>query len=136
MSEFLEILSPSAKADLEAIMPLVKELANNIKQINNFKASSTPSGADKGSLALADAYKKREEQMDKARVALQKLSDAEAQKKAQMAAMFTAQEKANKKIEEQQRAYTELLARQKAATLALRDLVVETGKESVVTKKL
>ncbi len=140
MSEFLEILSEGALEELKQVQAIVKTLANDIKSINNFKPSSTPSGADKGSLALAEAYKKREEQMDKARVALQKLSDAEAkaeaQKKAQMAAMFTAQEKANKKIEEQQRAYTELLARQKAATLALRDLVVETGKESVATKKL
>ena len=140
MSEFLEILSEGALEELKQVQAIVKTLASDIKSINNFKPSSTPSGADKGSLALAEAYKKREEQMDKARIALKKLSDAEAkavaQKKAQMDAMFTAQEKANKKIEEQSRAYTELLARQKAATLALRDLVVETGKESAATKKL
>lgn len=57
--EFIEVISEQTKAQIDAIMPLVRELANEIKTINGYKASSTPSGADKGIKGMTDAYKER-----------------------------------------------------------------------------
>lgn len=103
-SEFLEILSPSAKAELEAIMPLVKELADNIKQINNFKASGSPSGADKNIKGMTDGYKQQGDSIEKVRKELQKLSDAEkdaaSKKKASINSIWDAYEKGQKKEKE------------------------------------
>lgn len=80
MSEFLEILSPSAKAELQAIMPLVKELADNIKQINNFKASGSPSGADKNIKSITDAYEKQGSVLDQTRKKLEMIASLNKQK--------------------------------------------------------
>jgi tape measure domain-containing protein len=45
-NEFIEIISEQTKKQINDIMPLVKELADQIKTINNFKPANTPSGAD------------------------------------------------------------------------------------------
>lgn len=59
MSEFLEILSEGALEELKQVQSIVKSLASDIKNINNFKTSSTPSGADKGIQGITTAYKDR-----------------------------------------------------------------------------
>jgi tape measure domain-containing protein len=100
MSEFLEILSPSALEQLREAEKLVNKLANDIKTINNFKASSTPSGSDEKIKQLNIAYKEQsnalkllKQELDNATNAQiksnnQKISDirlSEAQRKATLA---------------------------------------------------
>ena len=94
MSEFLEILSPSAKADLEAIMPLVKELADNIKQINNFKASGSPSGADKNIKSITDAYEKQGSILDQTRKKLEMIASLNKQRYQEEAKLIADNDKA------------------------------------------
>jgi tape measure domain-containing protein len=72
MSEFLEILSPGALEELKQVQTLVKSLATDIKSINNFKTSSTPSGADENIKKLNIAYK---EQSDKLKIINQQVNN-------------------------------------------------------------
>jgi len=144
MSEFLEILSPTALEQLKQAEVLVNKLANDIKTINNFKASSTPSAADEKIKQLNIAYKEQtnslkllKQELDNATNAQiksnnQKISDirlSEAQRKATLA-----QEQAEKKITaEKQRAlaaserlnsaYNKLNAERTKAKNILRDLI-------------
>lgn len=72
--EFIEIISEQTKAQIDAIMPLVNELANKIKDINSFKASGTPSGADKNIKGLSDAYKEQAKSIEQVKAGLEKTS--------------------------------------------------------------
>jgi len=60
-NEFIEIISEQTKKQINDIIPLVKELADQIKTINNFRPANTPSGADKNVQAMNAAYKERGE---------------------------------------------------------------------------
>lgn len=73
-SEFIEVISEQTKAQIDAIMPLVNELANKIKDINSFKASGTPSGADKNIKGLSDAYKEQAKSIEQVKAGLEKTS--------------------------------------------------------------
>lgn len=156
-SEFIEVISEQTKAQIDAIMPLVRELANEIKTINGYKASNTPSGADKGIQGMNEAYKqqanaikllklendklfdsqKKEEQLKQQKLTTQtKETNAKKANLALTEAETRASEKKTQKLTEEGRAYNKILAKQQAVTKQLRDLVIETGKESEATKKL
>ena len=45
-SEFLEVISEQGLKDIQQAIDLTAKLAKQITDINNLKASSTPSGAD------------------------------------------------------------------------------------------
>lgn len=153
-SEFLEILSPNALEELKQVKTLVKSLADDIKSINNFKTSSTPSGADKNIKGLSDAYEKQAQSIEKVRVGLEKTSaiqkqveqTAKNQNKATQNLTkeelnyrqavergIKAKERANKAQAEMSRAYNQLLSKQKDAKKVLQDLIVTRGKESSAT---
>ncbi len=148
-SEFLEILSPSAKAELEAIMPLVKELADNIKQINNFKASGTPSGSDKNIKGMADAYQKQgkalqelsvmqkqiEQNAKNQTIATQKLTKEELSYVQAVEKGVKAKERevlANKKLSD---AYGQLTTKRNEAGRALQNLIASERASTAEIKK-
>ena len=93
-SEFIEILSPNAKAELEAIMPLVKELADNIKQINNFKASGSPSGGDKNIKGMTDSYKAQSSELEQIKKKLAMISSLNKQRYQEEAKLIADHDKA------------------------------------------
>ena len=134
-SEFLEILSPNALAELKQVEALVKTLASDIKSINNFKTSGTPSGADKNIKSLTDAYEKQAESIKKVSSGLKTVSLEERQalidKKA-LTKELDLQAKAQSKLVG---AYQNLVAKQQIAKRTLQDLVVAQGKNSVATKQ-
>jgi tape measure domain-containing protein len=94
MSEFIEIISPSAKAELEAIMPLVNTLANKIKEINNFKASGTPSGSDKNIKGMTDAYKGQTSELEQIRKRLEMIASLNKQRYQEEAKLIADHDKA------------------------------------------
>lgn len=94
MSEFLEILSPSAKADLEAIMPLVDKLAKDIKEINNFKASGTPSGADNAIKKQTESLKEQGNSLDQVKKKLEMISSLNKQRYQEEAKLIADNDKA------------------------------------------
>lgn len=156
-SEFIEIISEQTKAQIDAIMPLVRELAKSIKDINSFSVAGTPSGADKNINALNDAYKKRAENIAKVRAELekttaiqkqiennaknqtastQKLTKAELDYVSAVERGVKAKERevlATKKLND---AYGQLTTKRNEAARALQNSIVATGKYSSETKKL
>lgn len=156
-SEFIEIISEQTKAQIDAIMPLVRELAKSIKDINSFSVSGTPSGADKNINALNDAYNKRAENIAKVRTELekttavqkqiensaknqtsstQKLTKAELDYVSAVERGLKAKERevlATKKLND---AYGQLTTKRNEAARALQNSIVATGKYSTETKKL
>lgn len=93
-SEFIEILSPDAEAQLKAIMPLVEQLANNIKSINGFKTSSTPSGSDKGIQGMNDAYKAQSSELEQIKKKLAMISSLNKQRYQEEAKLIADHDKA------------------------------------------
>lgn len=156
MSEFLEILSEGALEELKQVQTLVKSLANDIKSINNFKTSSTPSGADKNIKSISDAYEQQSKSIEKVRLGLEKTSAIQSQveqtaKNQNKATQnltkeelsyanaiergMRAKERAAKAQTELSRAYVQLVSKQQQAKKTLQDLIVTQGTSSIATKK-
>ena len=83
MSEFIEFISPEALAKLKEAQGLVDKLAQSIKDSNNFKPSTTPSGADKNIQSLNEAYQKQDKIIQGLQSQLLKLSNVKTQYNAQ-----------------------------------------------------
>ena len=101
---FIEILSPSALAQLKEASEIVDKLVPQIEKISKFKVPTTPSGADNSAKQMELALIAQEKAMEKARIGLQKLSDAqkdaESKRKNSINAEWTAYEKAKNKEKE------------------------------------
>jgi tape measure domain-containing protein len=101
---FIEFLSPNALKELEAASAIVDKLVPQIEKISKFKAPKTPSGADNSAKQMEADLKAQEKAMEKARVGLQKLSDAQKQavskRNAEMNAEWAAYEKTKSKEKE------------------------------------
>lgn len=93
-SEFIEVISEQTKAQIDAIMPLVRELANEIKTINGYKASSTPSGADKGIKGMTDAYKAQSSELEQIKKKLAMISSLNKQRYQEEAKLIADHDKA------------------------------------------
>ena len=78
MSEFVEVVSPSALKELQAVnAELIKTIAG-VKTVNeNMIALKTPSGSDAGIKKLADQYLKLEANISKAQIMLEKQAQAQ-----------------------------------------------------------
>jgi len=157
MSEFLEILSPNALEQLKQAEELVSKLANDIKTINNFKPSNTPSGSDKNVQNLNTAYNERSVMLKKVStelekgIALQKTWENQAKNQttatqnktkaeldyvASVERGLKAKERevlANKKLND---AYGQLTTKRNEAARALQNSIIETGKYSAKTQQL
>ena len=101
---FIEFLTPDALAQLKQASEIVDKLVPQIEKISKFKAPKTPSGADNSAKQMEADLKAQEKAMEKARVGLQKLSDAQKQavskRNAEMNAEWDAYEKNKKKEKE------------------------------------
>ena len=130
MSEFIEILSPNAEAQLKAIMPLVEELANNIKTINGYKASSTPSGSDKGIQGLNNAYKEQTKELDEIKKRLLTITSLNKQRYQEEAKLIADNDKAL--TYQSQKELTQIKAKQAMIT----SLNKQKEQEVIVNEKL
>ena len=97
----IEFLTPDALAQLKQASEIVDKLVPQIEKISKFKAPTTPSGADNSAKQMEADLKAQEKAMEKARIGLQKLSDAQKQAEskriASINAEWTAYEKAKSK---------------------------------------
>jgi tape measure domain-containing protein len=128
-SEFIEILSPNAEAQLRAIMPLVEQLANNIKTINGYKASSTPSGADSGIKAMNDAYKAQNKELDEIKKRLITITSLNKQRYQEEAKLIADNDKAL--TYQSQKELTQIKAKQAMIT----SLNKQKGQEAIEAQK-
>lgn len=106
MAEFIEVLSPTALADLEKLNAKLIETVSSVDKINaKFKTISTPSGVDSATNDLSQKYKELEATVVKLQTQLQKSADANVRnaEKTRLAEIKLAQdrEKAFDKYEKQ-----------------------------------
>lgn len=142
MSEFIEILSPNTEAQLRDIMPLVEKLANHIKTINGYKASYTPSGADKGIQNMNTAYKNQGDALNNIKTSLGQVNEKKAK-----SASLTTQEKVDNAIilkQEKQKAtltsayadaYAKLNTQRTIAKTKLQDLIASEQASNAEIRK-
>jgi tape measure domain-containing protein len=101
---FIEFLSPNALAQLKEASAIVDKLVPQIEKISSYKAPKTPSGADSTAKEMEKALMAQEKAMEKARVGLQKLADAQKQAESKRIASINAEwaayEKAKSKEKE------------------------------------
>ena len=100
----IEFLTPDALAQLKEASAIVDKLVPQIEKISKFKAPTTPSGADNSAKQMEAALIAQEKAMEKARIGLQKLSDAQKQAESKRIASinseWAAYEKAKSKEKE------------------------------------
>jgi len=77
MSEFIEFISPEGFDKLSKAKGMVDEIAASIKSINDFKTSTTPSGADKTIKEINLAYKERANALKLVKQELDNVNNAE-----------------------------------------------------------
>ena len=100
----IEFLTPDALAQLKEASAIVDKLVPQIDKISKFKAPTTPSGADNTAKQMEAAIIAQEKAMEKARIGLQKISDAQKQAESKRIASINAEwvafEKAKSKEKE------------------------------------
>jgi tape measure domain-containing protein len=99
----IEFLSPNALAQLKEASAIVDKLVPQIEKISNYKAPKTPSGADSTAKEMEKALMAQEKAMEKARVGLQKLADAQKQAESKRIASINAEWAAYEKAKNQEK---------------------------------
>ena len=150
MAEFIEVLSPTALADLEKLNAKLIETVSSVDKINaKFKTISTPSGVDSATNDLSQKYKELEATVVKLQAQLQKSADANVRnaEKTRLAEIKLAQdrEKAFDKYEKQlareqaklktaEGAYQRIQNGLNSMTNAYRDLAIRKELNGTLTK--
>jgi hypothetical protein len=150
MAEFIEVLSPTALADLEKLNAKLIETVSSVDKINaKFKTISTPSGVDSATNDLSQKYKELEATVVKLQTQLQKSADANVRnaEKTRLAEIKLAQdrEKAFDKYEKQlareqaklktaEGAYQRIQNGLNSMTNAYRDLAIRKELNGTLTK--
>jgi tape measure domain-containing protein len=88
---FIEFLSPNALKDLNDALAVVDKLVIQIEKTKTYKAPTTPSGADSTAKEMEKALMAQEKAMEKARIGLQKLADAQKQAESKRIASINAE---------------------------------------------
>jgi len=150
MAEFIEVLSPTALADLEKLNAKLIETVSTVDKINaKFKTISTPSGVDSATNDLSQKYKELEATVVKLQAQLQKSADANVRnaEKTRLAEIKLSQdrEKAFDKYEKQlareqaklktaEGAYQRIQNGLNSMTNAYRDLAIRKELNGTLTK--
>jgi len=122
-NEFIEIISEQTKKQINDIMPLVKELADQITKINTFKPANTPSGADKNVQAMNDAYKEQGETIKKVNEQRTKAAALTTQQKVDNAIILKQEKQQATLTSAYADAYAKLNAQRTIAKTKLQDLI-------------
>jgi len=134
MSEFLEILSPNALEQLKQAEELVSKLATDIKTINSFKPSNSPSGSDKNIQGLNTAYKERGETFKNLAGLIDKVATSQNNLTARTKEAVLGEEKLNKAIKARFDA-VEKEANSASSKKALQDREIALKKLNELTKE-
>jgi chromosome segregation ATPase len=126
MAEFIEILSPTALADLQKGNAEIVTMIANIDKVGQKMAKiSTPSGGDAGIKGLTASYVKQEEAISKLQIAIEKVAQAQNRTKISNNAV----EKSNLSLEASIERKNKALDREQAKLTAAQNLYNKTQKQ-------
>jgi tape measure domain-containing protein len=142
MAEFVEILSPKAKADLEQANAELVKMLSNMKAVNSATiGAKTPSGSDSALKSLTAEYDKQQKIIISLQKELQKLADIKQKNNVKTSEEIVNQRTLAQNADRQTRAtsalvgaYANLNAKHQQVAKSLQDLIVR-GRQAGQTQK-